>query len=633
MWETDPRITTIGQAYAPLLVKAAAFPRPWSGVELRLLESDIQWLEQWFSSLGPDDSLLYSAGEKFGALLLCLGAELCREQSTEESVWPCIRGILPQSHPFLSELFLSNGQPSLLGKQIIVDSARTLNLRNAFDIEGTQQWFTTFKLQFGFTYRGAKSRLAEWLVGLGQPHAVRYLNGEDEFPELSSKSFSAVWTALRQLRQDRIGEAEAYQTLLKNPWVKPRWITDLLAEAQARIDILGRDWWGGGEQHSGKSETVQEDFCPIKCVSLDWKPGSTPRLVFDLDQDAIERELLHTPISELDFSVDGQYLCRWARQANGSWNGKTRIGAEPDSRLNQPNLSPKVLSGHSRYRETKIEWDFADSVLHKDVVVFDLDGAHLVEFGMERLAINRHYAILCDKDSVVQGCSPLQEFVRDTVSRQVVRLPVPLEQNISVAYKDFVLWQPGKPEDNRAPRVSIVLKTPPSSNIRLNDHIELIAEGVPDGAKDVTLLIHKKTYAMVQETNNQLKTIKAVQITPEFAAKQRRVRVKFALNVGKYTIEPRLSIDLLGVAMIRHKQSGENDTVVMEPLRKDDVINTNEGTKWLRIWTPGADRHTFVFEGNYLVGRVHHSKVSLGDIPGYGGECLYLTKTVDSLSG
>ena len=122
----------------------------------------------------------------FGSILICAAAEVCREESREDSVWPAIRRILADSPELQGELFLSNGQPSSLTKDVITDAVRALNLRHAMDIEGTQQWFTTIKLQFGFTYRGAKNRLAEWLVNLGRPHAVQYLIGDSDFPELST---------------------------------------------------------------------------------------------------------------------------------------------------------------------------------------------------------------------------------------------------------------------------------------------------------------------------------------------------------------------------------------------------------------------------------------------------------------
>ena len=152
MWDSDPKSTTIEQAYSPLLSKAN-FDRHWSIAELKLDKKDLQWLEDWFSQVTPDKSILYRSSEKFGALLLCLGVEACREKSREDSVWPIIRKILPESHPFQSELFLSNGQPSQLTKKMICDAVRSLNLRHVMDLEGTQQWFVTIKRNLSMRMR------------------------------------------------------------------------------------------------------------------------------------------------------------------------------------------------------------------------------------------------------------------------------------------------------------------------------------------------------------------------------------------------------------------------------------------------------------------------------------------------
>ena len=116
-------------------------------------------MENWFRSVLPQKvggETFVTSRQMLGALLICVGAEICREESREDSVWPAIRRILPKSHALQGELFMSNGQPTPLTKTVIADAARALNLRNAMDIEGTQQWFVTIKLQFGFTWRGSK---------------------------------------------------------------------------------------------------------------------------------------------------------------------------------------------------------------------------------------------------------------------------------------------------------------------------------------------------------------------------------------------------------------------------------------------------------------------------------------------
>ena len=151
-------------------------------------------------------------------------------------VWPTMRRVIPESHVFRDDLFFPNGQPSQLLKNAITDAVRLLNLRHAFDIEGTQQWYTTIKLQFGFTYRGAKARLAEWLVGLGPPHAVHYLTGDAGFRELASNSFRGLWVTLGQYRQGLLEDSETRQALLKSPWVKEHWIDDLLLRGSSIQD-------------------------------------------------------------------------------------------------------------------------------------------------------------------------------------------------------------------------------------------------------------------------------------------------------------------------------------------------------------------------------------------------------------
>ena len=220
MWtHLEPQSAILEQVFEPLRAKAVQYEHAWSIAELRLPEGDIRWLRSWLGYLTPKsaENWIYSVmlakyaddacatyRQMFGSLLICAGAEVCREKSREDSVWPAIRSILPESHALRRELFLPNGQPSPLTKDVIADAVRVLNLRHAMDIEGTQQWFVTIKLQFGFTYRGAKNRLAEWLVNLGRPRAVQYLDGESEFSELTSDSFQSLWRALKQYRQNLI---------------------------------------------------------------------------------------------------------------------------------------------------------------------------------------------------------------------------------------------------------------------------------------------------------------------------------------------------------------------------------------------------------------------------------------------
>ncbi|MBI2432426.1 MAG: hypothetical protein HYV26_06105 [Candidatus Hydrogenedentes bacterium] len=458
MWNhLEPHSAKLEEVFEPLYEKATAYERLWSIAELRLAEQDIHWLRSWFNYLTPKNTenwiksvMLTSFPGKayatyrqmFGSLLICVGAEVCREASREDSVWPTIRGLLPDSHALRRELFLSNGQPSCLTKDLITDAVRSLNLRHAMDLEGTQQWFITIKLQYGFTYRGAKNRLAEWLVNLGSPHAVQYLNSRSVNSELASESFQSLWRALTQYRRDLISEAEIRSTLHSNPWIRAHWIDDLLMEAKARIEVLGVGDWQDADAESVEKGVAQEVFCPISGLALVWPSGKTPRLMIDLDRDAIGEETHETDAQELDIHVDRSKITRWLRQEDGNWSGEGAIYAEPDSKKRQPNLNPRILAVRSPSGETLVEWDFTDSGFSEQVLVFDLDKSRIAKSGEERLEPNRHYAIVCDRKCEIHGCIPVETFDRTGLPKKAIRLPVPLNENICMTYDEFVLWQP-----------------------------------------------------------------------------------------------------------------------------------------------------------------------------------------------
>ena len=622
------------QVFEPFRAKALQFDRPWSIAELGLAKDEVDWLLRWFSHLTPESieiwfksvspqkigsEMFVTSRQMLGALFVCAGAEICREESSEDSVWPAIRRILPKSHALQSELFMSNGQPTLLTKTIISDAARALNLRNAMDIEGTQQWFVTIKLQFGFTRRGAKNRLAEWLVNLGRPHAVQYLNGESEFPELISKSFQSLWRILTQYRQGLIDDMQVRDALRSNPWVKSHWTDDLLKQAKAKIATLGT---GISDVQPADTNVQTEECCPLLDIRLKWPPNETPRIGFKLDRVAIEEQISGESVTELDFYIDGSRICRWLRQRDGSWAGPDNIYSEPDNSRKQPNLNPQVFTVQTRSGDTLLEWDFSDSGLLDETIIFDLKDEKMLEAGFEQLQPNRSYAIVCDRDCEIQGCVPSETFERNNIARKVVRLNPPLEENLCLAYGDFVLWQPLLSQEERKPRFKLTLQTPKTNNLSLNDRSELLLDGLPEDAESVELLIHKKTYEM-RRFDGTWSTLEKITLDPKLAARQRRVRVRFQLEGQAFSYVPLLKFDLLGAAMLNQNNKGKELT--LEGLKAKAVVNLSQNISSLWVWIPDEDNKARVFEGNYQAGRLRYGKIRLRDFAGHGGELRILS--------
>jgi len=640
MWENlDAKNANLESAFEPLLYRADDFSRVWSIGELSLSASDVQWLHTWFVHAKAQDAQSWlqpgffanlqgsyvSYPHMLGGLLIAMSAEVCREHSREDSVWPAIRSILPLSHPLHNDLFLANGQPSALAREMIGGAAHFLNLRNAIDIEGTQQWFVTIKLQFGFTLHGAKSRLAEWLVGLGPPQAVQYLNGDSGYPELASDSFQSLWLTLKQFRRGWIEEEDARAVMASNPWVKPQWINDLLIEAKARIDALGTGEWPGTETPVHPQLSTADEFCPVADISLEWPPGGTPSLKFILDTEAIEDEIGETSATEIDFLVDGTRVGLWRRQPDRSWAGQKPLPAEPPKSRNKPNLSPAILTAFSRSGQVFFEWDLADSGLPEEVVVFDLDNSHMVRAGSERLHSSGNYAIVCDRTCTIQGCRPVETFEADGIARKVLRLPTPVEETFSIAYGDFMLWQPILPQSDSGTPFGVTVTASGQEVLSFDDRTHLVLHALPEDAKDVRLLIHRTTY-VVEHDGRNWHTVKAVALTPELAAGRRRMRVRFEQDSQTYSVRPRISLPLLAAAMVRHNADIKCSTLSLEALREGSVVNRSEGTSYLRVWAPDQDKDAVLFEGESAVARLRRSKVKLQDIPGHGGELLVVAK-------
>ncbi|GMW00917.1 MAG: hypothetical protein AMXMBFR84_20540 [Candidatus Hydrogenedentota bacterium] len=639
MWDgLDPRTTTLEQAFEPLYSRAQEFNAKWSIAELRLKEADIKWLQEWFVSLSTtkasnwiqSTSLIrlpqlsgITERQAFGSLLICLACEKCRKESREDAVWPVIRKILPNDNDLQLQLFLTNGQPSYLTKDAISDAVRALNLRHAMDIEGAQQWFITLKLQYGFTFRGAKNRLAEWLVNLGCPHAVRYLIGDSTYPDLESKSFAALWSALIQYRRSQITEIQIRQTVQNSPWILPDWIDDILKEAKSRVSTLGT---GDAQLRlSGVTEELDEQdiIQPIDRIALDWPNNNTPpRIKFTLARETIQECTENLDANELDFYVDGKKVCRWLRQRDRSWSGPPEICAEPDSARNTPNLRPHVLTVRSRQGDPILEWDLTDSGLMADVVVFDLENPTLLQTELHPINPNNRHALLCDPACQIDGCTPDFTFQRNGVARKAFRLPVPLQSGICIKYKDFEIWQPVREiaDGTHAP-AAVALTTQGNGPLPLNSSDVFVIEGLPPGTSAAVLLINTTQHALSQRGPTWI-TANAIRITPELAARQHRIRIRYEFNGAWRNCIPQLSFPLVGAARV-NTLNGPNQT--LEVVQPGSTVNRNEAM--LRIWSPDQDNAPNVYEGQYLIGKARYRRVRLKSCPGHGGVLRIHTQT------
>ena len=601
---------------------------PWSVAELCLSKGDVNFLSLWINQVAEEKNDVinisqettadgFSNMQMLGTILLCIWAEKCRENSSEGSVWPVIRNSFPPNSVLKESLFLSNGQPTMVAKVIIFDAVVALDMRHAFNIEGTQEWFETIKLQSGFTIRGAKGRLAEWLVNLGRPHAVQYLNGDTELDELSSISFRALWTALIQYRRSLITEDECRSVLKKNPWVKDSWLDQLLISSRSRIKSLGTGDTSRNTHISDDIGTLASDTCPVSDISLDWKKDNEPRIKIYFNRETIEEEVSGSDVRELAFVLDGLKRCQWRKQRNGEWAGPDFIYTEPERSEQKPNPFPKSLLVLSGAGNTVLEWNLADSGFQDEVLVFDMERNHLLKAGYDRIEHSREYTIVCDKNCEVIGCVPVAERQLQGTKYKAVLLPKPVSENICISYDDFLLWQPVSQKQNENVSLKLSLTTSDNREVSFNDRSILVLNGVPDQTEEASLLIHKTVYDLVH-VNNAWLTEKKVTISPELVTKSRRLVAKIRYMDRSISRKPRMEIPLLGV--VAYSRNDDKDVGSLEILKYGDLINRSDSIVDMQIFTPIIEKDVRILEGGGQVGWLRNGRVRLSSFNGHGGE-------------
>lgn len=218
-------------------------PFPRSLAEICLGPVDVGLLNEWALRLSSASAAWsndtrsvsgcsFTRQQAFGLLFLALACETARREATEGQVWASVRrGLSAQAE---SELF-AQGQPRQATKDAIESACRYWRLRHVFGQEGTQAWYTSIYLQFGFTRRTISSRLPARLARAESlPTAVSHLLNDGH---QASPSFMQLWDTLLGLRRRNQSADRASLFLAQSPWVLPEWVPELLEAAVARLEL------------------------------------------------------------------------------------------------------------------------------------------------------------------------------------------------------------------------------------------------------------------------------------------------------------------------------------------------------------------------------------------------------------
>ena len=590
---------------------------PKSIAEGRISEDDIGGLTDWFSALygkpknwcdrNWQEPLIGGqtapSREMVGALFLIMCSELCRDQCGEDSVWPKISQVLKADRISFPFLFVG-GQPTQACKAAMAAGARRLNLRNLIDRYGTQEYFDTLKLQFGFTLQGAMHRLPEWLDGLGSPIAVNILRGiEEEYIDLESRSFKQLWTAMHEFRKGRITEYSAANILQSSPWVRSSWIPGILLQLN-RPSSRSEGTYSVASSDRNLTDSIGE-------LLFRWDLPSKPRLFIHLNEDRVQELLSDADIGV--FAVDGRVVARWTAQSGGAWSGPRTIACEPDIAKNKPNLRPKLLFITTGEGKSVAEVNLQEMGSNDPLMLFDLKTGSIVNLG-STLDTAKQYALLCDSEFDVPESDKFVSLAQCTV----YQLKCPLSRNLKVNSQGAIYWQPTTSEIQPRPSIRLRLSSAEDRAIAIEGETHIVLDGLPDDTESATLTIGRASYDFLKR-GAKWQTQTPVPITLKFVLGEERIRVRFSRSGPSQTVSPQLDIKLSGIATLETDSTNDSESR-WNLLKHNRPLNLGEAANRARIFVPFANPE--LYEGNRFVGKVTSRTLPFRDLFGWGSSLV-----------
>ena len=391
----DDSLTAAAVAVVERLVSV---PGPRSLCELQADEEDYQWLCNWASQLSYNQLrrwlegissrkiALQSCGlnlsyiEAAGCLLLLLASESARRKASEGKVWAAVRDQFAER---ASSVLFAQGQPRRLFKTAIEAAARKLDLRHVFGIEGTQNYYLSVYLQFGFTQKGME-RLAHWLAGQPSTEAIMYLMG-DRGQQMASQSFVRLWDALRNYRKNNITESQLRQTLAGNPWVLSDWTDELLRQARRHQEL------GTADQERGdRGEQAPPQF--LENPRLQWSWPAAP----EFSSAVVNLADFDLTAERYQIKSDAAMLTTLVAVDDGTYSSHTEEIVLPSR---SPEFVASMVDGNGDIHASQLLelWDG-----NADVELFDLQtGKRLDAYGKHRTP-SKEYGLLTSTDLEIE---------------------------------------------------------------------------------------------------------------------------------------------------------------------------------------------------------------------------------------
>ncbi len=608
--ETRPLLPAMSAAIRA--VNASADTRqigrePWSLAELQPSDYDFIWLRVWLKRLDAatlhecatnDASFDTTAGrvkwnEALGLLLLFWLSETARRKTVEGELWPCVATghfePTVSSEAETQNLLFTQGQPSGLLRDLLRAAVNRFSLRHTLDQPGTQRWVNTVFLQFGFTHRGFRQRLPDWLDEQA-PQTVEALRQ-------GSKSFRQLWQDLQTLRFKSLSPEQARPKLENSPWLLPEWIEDAITLATASAVVLSED-------------TPPPDTF-ITQPMLRWHDGGAPHFTCRI---AAHLSALNVQEAFYDVWIGGRLAERLLQQANGSYTPvQSQTVVFP---FDQPTITASLVNPEG---ETVASCDLECWPPDEDVALYRMpSGERLPDAYTANLSANANYALLTTADLTVEP-QPNEWQLADSQQARLYRLPAGnWPTHIRALLNGELLWTPNLQQTAKLPVWINQIGVFPSEDRAIVWGKEFRIKIIHP--PEVTVRYARCRGRALEITPDSGATTIAgpLVVTPESDASKLDIRLGLQKNGQRCSIQRPVKLKVVGAAHLTaegwqslHKHS----RFTVEQAKRDLfklVVPANWGTQALNL------NQLFLFEGDGVSHRTPRRIGALGELHGWG---------------
>ncbi len=617
------------------IIKAVEdLPTPRSLCELRINQEGYQWLILWAKHIDAstlrallddyEQYLEWGAGKATpvalgaGLLLLLLATEVGRRESISSMLWPFLRKRLNDDARKI--VFQGNQGINQRFKDVIESTCRKFNLRHVLGQEGTQSYYITMTLQYGFALSHLK-QLPLTLTGHKNLRAFDLLLST----HLKSESFFHLFHTLRDFRFNRISLDIATKILDANPWVLPEKTQDVL-DATKSVEELEDQLSTPNIQVSGEDDG--QHVMLVHSPNLRWDGVDKPFFECPLQQ--LDRMDLND--DRYDLFVGERYMGSLLRDANGSYGCIEEIRIHLDSPQQIIRLCDS--EGKTCYTQELQLWNEDDDLM---VSVFLFPSGRKINAWERQMDTQSQYVLITLTDLGVEPSIEPWRLVGEGKWRLIL-LQKGWSPDLKITMEEDDFWSPllkSEQSDKSISHLSdweqkIQIKVVSNATLEFGDKFDLAIKNIPPEVKISHAIFCKKPVAVTPLPEER--RIKNIELTPEVAlAIWRGSKIEFRLDCNGDKKRLRLPVDLDFMGSVIERKTRWKPMFIGREVTVRELESNRVQVFVPNHWRGERFQDLALMEGSVFLRRLWKRPRTLGGLVGLGAP-LKVQKPYNCLS-